>query len=130
MAKCSSLVIGFFFIVLVVVLQSAYVNGAGLASSPEPPEDYGECDPRRQVDIGNFTSCDMCPPACRSSYSVSICLLIPTTNTGAYNCKCCAPIKMNDLFIVPGAAATTARTSVPFLCFFWFLSFMLNRLFI
>ncbi|KAI3900606.1 hypothetical protein MKW92_014881 [Papaver armeniacum] len=62
MAKSSCLVIGFFFVVS-VLLQSA---GAA-ASSP----DIGVCDPSRLVDIGNFySSCDKCHPACvGNSYS-------------------------------------------------------------
>ncbi|MCL7042941.1 hypothetical protein MKW94_014016 [Papaver nudicaule] len=95
MAKTSSLVISFFFVVLILVLQSAYAadSDAGVASSP----DYGVCDPRRMVEIGKFSDCDMCHPACTRSSPPS------------------------------GTAATT--TSLVFLSFTLFLSFMLNRLF-
>ncbi|MCL7038445.1 hypothetical protein MKW94_020812 [Papaver nudicaule] len=117
MAKTSSLVISFFCVML-VVLQSAYAaSDADPASSP----DYGVCDPRRMVEIGKFLDCDRCSPACfRSSFSASTCA--NSTNIGEYVCKCCAPFSPPS-----GTAATT--TSLVFLSFTLFLSFMLNRLF-
>ncbi|KAI3899977.1 hypothetical protein MKW98_000877 [Papaver atlanticum] len=119
MGKSSSLVIVFFFVVS-VVLQSAYADSGAAASSP----DIGVCDPSRLVDIGNyFSNCDMCHPAClRNSYSASTCF--NSTNTGGFvTCKCCAPFS-------PSGTALTTTTSLAFLSFSLFLSFILNRLFI
>ncbi|KAI3948937.1 hypothetical protein MKW98_021543 [Papaver atlanticum] len=122
MAKSSPLVFSGFFFVVLVVLQSAYVSGAGPASSPR---DYGECDPRRQVDIGNFTSCEMCFDGCRSSYTASICL--NSNSTEPHPCRCCAPKISIAQPSVGGTASTT--TSLPFLYFSLFLSFVLRGLF-
>ncbi|KAI3932048.1 hypothetical protein MKW92_008684 [Papaver armeniacum] len=106
MAKSSFLVFGSFFFVVLVVLQS--------------------CDPRRQVDIGNFTSCDMCFSGCRSSYTASICL--NSNSTGPHPCRCCAPKKPIGQPSVGGTTATS--TSLPFLYLSLFLCFVLIRLFI
>ncbi|KAI3865072.1 hypothetical protein MKX03_017702 [Papaver bracteatum] len=123
MEKSSPLVFGSFFFVVLVVLQSAYVSGEGPASSPR---DYGECDPRRQVDIGNFTSCEMCFAGCRSSYTASLCL--NSNSTGPHPCRCCAPKKPIGQPSVGGTTATS--TSLPFLYLSLFSSFVLIRLFI
>ncbi|KAI3865079.1 hypothetical protein MKX03_017709 [Papaver bracteatum] len=121
MGKSSSLVFCFFFVVF-VVLQSAYADSGAAASSP----DIGVCDPSRLVNIGNFFSnCDMCHPACvRNSYSASTCS--NSTNTGEFViCKCCAPFSPSG-----NTGALTTTTSLAFLSFSLFLSFILNRLFI
>ncbi|MCL7032465.1 hypothetical protein MKW94_012473 [Papaver nudicaule] len=129
MAKTSSLVIGFFFVVL-AVLQSVYADNNGTEIClriDSSPYSY-VCDPRQigcKVDFGNVSSCDMCHPICfRSSFSISTC--DNSTNTGSYNCKCCIP------FSPPsgpsGTAATT--TSLAFLSFSLILGLMLSRLFI
>ncbi|MCL7025158.1 hypothetical protein MKW94_014697 [Papaver nudicaule] len=119
MAKTSSLVISFFCVMLVLVLQSAYAADSD-AGSPSSP-DIGLCDPRRMVEIGKFSDCDRCSPACfRSSFSASTCA--NSTNIGEYVCKCCAPFSPPS-----GTAATT--TSLVFHSFTLFFSFMLNRLF-
>ncbi|KAI3865069.1 hypothetical protein MKX03_017699 [Papaver bracteatum] len=76
MARSSFPVFGFFFVVL-VVLKSAYVTGAGPAASPG---DYGLCDADGQLDIGTFLSCEMCHAACPSTI-ISICLS-DSVNTG------------------------------------------------
>ncbi|KAI3973740.1 hypothetical protein MKX01_031160 [Papaver californicum] len=112
MAKSSSLVIGFFFVML-VVLQSAYVSGTGPAASPG---DY--CD-AKWLYIGTFPSCEMCQAACPSPNS-STC--ISPVNTGIHTC-CCARTS------VPAAATKPTITSLSFFSFSLFLSFMFNMLF-
>ncbi|MCL7047513.1 hypothetical protein MKW94_002056 [Papaver nudicaule] len=122
MAKTSSLVICFVFVML-AVLQSAYAGNNGFG--PGCLNDV--CDPSRigcMTDFGNVSSCDMCSPICvKSLYSVAAC--VNSTNTGSYVCKCCGTLSLS----ATAAAATT--TSILFLSFSLFLSFISScRLFI
>ncbi|MCL7047967.1 hypothetical protein MKW94_029239 [Papaver nudicaule] len=125
MAKRSSLLVIGFFVVVLVVLQSAYVSGAG---------DYGQCYAYMQVDI-HVSSCDECAVSCSPALATSTCVSDSAVE-GAYVCECCARVKseaheehMSVDKAEAAAAVATPTTSIPFLSVPLFLSFILNMLF-
>ncbi|KAI3948935.1 hypothetical protein MKW98_021541, partial [Papaver atlanticum] len=81
-----------------------------------------------QIDIGYVESCDSCDNACGSQASNTICVP-PFTDKGAYKyaCNCCLR-ESHYSWNYTGAASPTT-TSLSFLPFSLFLSFVLNMLF-
>ncbi|MCL7047968.1 hypothetical protein MKW94_029240 [Papaver nudicaule] len=118
MTKTSFLVIGFFF-VLLVVLQSVYVSGAG------SPGDDGQCDPYMQLHV-YASSCDKCEANC-GLQTTSICLS-ESADEGAV-CECCVQNKMKAHEEYTSVDTATGTTSHPYFSFSLFSSFMLNMLF-
>ncbi|MCL7038444.1 hypothetical protein MKW94_020811 [Papaver nudicaule] len=132
MAKSSSLLVISFFVVVFVVLQSAYVSGEGFSKGGGYDDQVRECNagelPTVELRSLGFTSCNMCDDVCVSPLtSTTICVSDPA-NKGGYICKCCIPNKhLKD--DASGKAATTT-TSLSFLSFSLFLSLMLLKRFV
>ncbi|KAI3865067.1 hypothetical protein MKX03_017697 [Papaver bracteatum] len=135
MAKISSLVIGYFFAVL-VVLQSGYVK---LTEFPiyldlliqvfEISFLFGQCNTGgAQIYFGYVESCYSCDSECGSQSSDTICIHA-FTDTGAYKYACNCFLRKGHYFWSYTGAAATTTTSLTFLSFSLLLSFVLNMLF-